>query len=206
MSSSKSTFDLPTDVPSDSPIPPPSYDSIYDPPPTTNTTDTKPAPLTSLADLRTRISANRSSASDPAAILQRRLVSHMADRTSAFLESYSTTPLKRARLSFCACDHVAPSSTEVLTGTAADAAAEEYTEFEVLGEKHFWDDRQAAWGLAGGLRRVLDERMGGFEKMRTEGVDVSIREEEATWRKENVFGVWETGTGWGIVLRIKVDV
>jgi hypothetical protein len=93
----------------------------------------------------------------------------------------------------------------VLTGTAAEAAGNEYSEFDVLDSDHFWADREAANGLAKGLERVLDERLGGLEKMRGEGVDLRVAEEEGGWRRENVFGVWETGTGWGVVVRVKVD-
>ncbi|OBT65578.1 hypothetical protein VE03_05558 [Pseudogymnoascus sp. 23342-1-I1] len=205
MSTSKSP--LPTSFPSDpsdpSDLPPPAYTSIYDTPPPPS--DTKQSPSNPLSNLRTRIAANRSSSSDPAVILHRQLVTHMAARTEAFLSTYGTTVFTRARLTFCADGHVGPTSTEVLTGTAAEAAEHEFTEFEVLGADYFWGDRGAAEGLARGLERVLDEKM-GLEGMRGEGVDVQVREEEGGWRSENVFGVWETATGWGVVVRVKVDV
>ena len=130
----------------------------------------------------------------------------MASRTETFLSTYGTTEYTRARLSFCADGYVSPSSIEVLTGTAAEEAQEEFIEFDVLESDHFWADRKAANGLAKGLERVLDERLGGLEKMRGEGVDVQVREEEGGWREENVFGVWETATGWGVVVRVTVDV
>lgn len=205
MSTSKSY--LPADFPSDpsSPpdLPPPAYTSVYDSPPPPS--DTKQAPSNPLSNLRTRIAANRSSSSDPAAILHRRLVTHMAARTETFLSSYGTTGLTRARLSFCAGGHVNPTSTEVLTGTAAEAAEEEFTEFDVLEADHFWADESAAEGLARGLERVLDEKM-DLKGMRGEGVDVTVGAEMGGWRRENVFGVWETGTGWGVVVRVRVDV
>ncbi|KFY35153.1 hypothetical protein V495_08054, partial [Pseudogymnoascus sp. VKM F-4514 (FW-929)] len=181
------------------------YTSIYDPVPPHLTSDTKSPPKNALANLRNRIAANRSSSSDPAAILHRRLVSHMASRTEAFLDSYGTTGFNTARLTFCANGHVSRTSTEVLTGTAAEAAESEYSEFDILDSDHFWSDREAANGLAKGLERVLDERLGGLEKMRGEGVDLRVAEEEGGWRRENVFGVWETGTGWGVVVRVRVD-
>ncbi|OBT47812.1 hypothetical protein VE00_01577 [Pseudogymnoascus sp. WSF 3629] len=194
---------FPTDPTSPSDLPPPSYTSIYDSPPPPS--DTKQSPSNPLTNLRTRIAANRSSSSDPAAALHRRLVSHMAARTETFLADYGTTGFTSARLTFCAQGHVSSTSTEVLTGTAAEAAEHEFTEFDVLESSHFWADQQAANGLARGLERVLDEKL-GLKGMRGEGVDVTVGEEEGGWRRENVFGVWETGTGWGVVVRVRVDV
>ncbi|KFY83305.1 hypothetical protein V500_10101 [Pseudogymnoascus sp. VKM F-4518 (FW-2643)] len=129
----------------------------------------------------------------------------MASRTSTFLSDYGTTGFTRARLTFCA-NHVSPTSTEILTGTAAEAAVSEFTEFDVLDADYFWADREAAEGLARGLERVLDEQLGGLVKMRGEGVDLVVKEEQGGWRRENVFGVWETRTGWGVVVRVRVDV
>lgn len=210
MSTSKSPLppDFPSDPSSPSDLPPPAYTSIYDHPPQTSPpppTDTKQPPSNPLSNLRTRIAANRTSTADPAAALHRRLLTHMASRTSSFLSSYGTTGFTRARLTFCANNHVSPSSTEVLTGTAAEAALSEFSEFDILESDYFWADREAAGGLARGLERVLDEQM-GLKGMRGEGVDVVVREEEGGWRRENVFGVWETGTGWGVVVRVRVDV
>ncbi|OAF59241.1 hypothetical protein VC83_04458 [Pseudogymnoascus destructans] len=129
----------------------------------------------------------------------------MASRTEEFLNAYGTTAFTSARLTFCANGHVSPTSTEVLAGTAAEAAEKEYIEFDVLESDHFWTDREAANGLAKGLERVLEEKL-GLKGMRGEGIDVQVREEGGGWRRENVFGVWETGTGWGVVVRVKVDV
>ncbi|OBT79065.1 hypothetical protein VF21_02430 [Pseudogymnoascus sp. 05NY08] len=195
--------DFPSDPTSPSDLPPPAYTSIYDSPPPPS--DTKQSPSNPLTNLRTRIAANRSSSSDPAAILHRRLVTHMAARTETFLAAYGTTGFTAAKLSFCANGHVSPSSSEVLTGTAAEAAEKEFIEFDVLESSHFWEDREAAAGLSKGLERVLDEKL-GLKAMKGEGVDLTVNEEEGGWRRENVFGVWETGTGWGVVVRVRVDV
>ncbi|OBT94226.1 hypothetical protein VE01_07824 [Pseudogymnoascus verrucosus] len=204
MSDSKSLPpDFPTDPSSPSDLPPPAYTSIYDssPPPS----DTKQSPSNPLTNLRTRIAANRASSSDPAAVLHRRLVTHMASRTEMFLADYGSTGFTAAKLSFCANGHVSPTSSEVLTGTAAEDAEKEFIEFDVLESDHFWDDQDAANGLAKGLERALEEKL-GLKGMRGEGVDVSVKEEQGGWRRENVFGVWETGTGWGVVVRVRVDV
>ncbi|KFZ04613.1 hypothetical protein V501_09124, partial [Pseudogymnoascus sp. VKM F-4519 (FW-2642)] len=167
--------------------------------------DTKQSPSNPLTNLRTRIAANRTSSSDPAAVLHRRLVTHMAARTETFLADYGSTGFTAAKLSFCANGHVGPTSSEVLTGTDAEEAEKEFIEFDVLESDHFWEDREAANGLAKGLERVLEEKL-GLKGMRGEGVDVSVKEEQGGWRRENVFGVWETGTGWGVVVRVRVDV
>ncbi|KAK5991985.1 hypothetical protein PT974_05381 [Cladobotryum mycophilum] len=37
-----------------------------------------------------------------------------------------------------------------------------------------------------------------------EGVTMTVKAEEVTFRKENAFGLWETTTGWGIVIRVRI--
>ncbi|ELR05768.1 hypothetical protein GMDG_01846 [Pseudogymnoascus destructans 20631-21] len=199
MSTSKSPLptDFPTDPSSPSDLPPPAYTSIYDSPPPPS--DTKQSPPNPLTNLRTRIAANRSSSSDPAALLHRRLVSHMASRTEEFLNAYGTTAFTSARLTFCANGHVSPTSTEVLAGTAAEAAEKEYIEFDVLESDHFWTDREAANGLAKGLERVLEEKL-GLKGMRGEGIDVQVREEGGGGGGRMFLGFGRRGRGGGLWL------
>jgi hypothetical protein len=42
------------------------------------------------------------------------------------------------------------------------------------------------------------------EERPVERVTMTTRAEEVTFRKENEFGIWETKTGWGIVLRVRI--
>ncbi|KAI5456611.1 hypothetical protein BGZ63DRAFT_395894 [Mariannaea sp. PMI_226] len=41
-------------------------------------------------------------------------------------------------------------------------------------------------------------------RIEEEPVSLTVRAEEVTFRRENEFGIWETKTGWGLVVRIRV--
>lgn len=186
-------------------LPPPAYDSLYDPPP--QDTKQQPPPLldpkspplpTTLANLR--ILLDTAPAPRHGALL-----THMAATTSTFLTTYSTLHPRppRARLSFVSAAAGGAGGSEAIAAPQEEYAAAEALAAEDAG---FWADEGQARELAAALRAGLEERVGGLEEARRGGVGVGVGAEMQTWRWENVFGVWESGTGWAVVVRVEVDV
>jgi hypothetical protein len=62
--------------------------------------------------------------------------------------------------------------------------------------------KSGLWGLfkksEDGIPRVAPTAEG-------DGVTMTARAEEVTFRKENELGIWETLTGWGIVVRVRIQ-
>lgn len=203
MSSSKSPSG--PDTPSDSSLPP-TYDSLYEPSsshlPSPDSKQPIPSPSTTLGSLRTLIAANRSSTTSPASQRRRALLAAMSRTTTAFVATYSTTTALSARLSFVS-PHLAPSSSELLAVVPAD----EFAQTERLGTDQCWADEAAARALATDLQKELEAGLGDFDTTRREtGVAMGVRAEEQTWRCENRFGVYETSTGWAVVVRLRIDM
>ncbi|KAK4101251.1 hypothetical protein N658DRAFT_496547 [Parathielavia hyrcaniae] len=79
-------------------------------------------------------------------------------------------------------------------------------------EKSGW----GRWGLGGGKKKVAEPSLSVTAPAVSPGlsspgsgaeddsVKMTVRAEEVTFRKENEFGLWESRTGWGIVVTIKV--
>jgi hypothetical protein len=79
-------------------------------------------------------------------------------------------------------------------------------------EKSGW----GRWGLGGGKKKaaeqtspVLSSPVSPALSSPTSGgendaVKMTVRAEEVTFRKENEFGLWESRTGWGIVVTVRV--
>jgi hypothetical protein len=79
-------------------------------------------------------------------------------------------------------------------------------------EKSGW----GRWGLGGGKRKAAEQTSpvpaspvspalssptsGGED----DAVKMTVRAEEVTFRKENEFGLWESKTGWGIVVTVRM--
>lgn len=61
-------------------------------------------------------------------------------------------------------------------------------------------------GIRGLFKRSEDapQNVASKEERPVERVTMTTKAEEVTFRKENEFGVWETRTGWGIVLRVRI--
>ncbi|KAL7895507.1 hypothetical protein HDV63DRAFT_381632 [Trichoderma sp. SZMC 28014] len=61
----------------------------------------------------------------------------------------------------------------------------------------------AIWGLFKRPENV-PQNVASKEERPVERVTMTTKAEEVTFRKENEFGIWETKTGWGIVLRVRI--
>ncbi|KAL6901099.1 hypothetical protein GGI43DRAFT_404030 [Trichoderma evansii] len=61
-------------------------------------------------------------------------------------------------------------------------------------------------GLRGLFKRSenVPQYVASKEERHVERVTMTTRAEEVTFRKENEFGIWETRTGWGIVMRVRI--
>ncbi|KAK4233185.1 hypothetical protein C8A03DRAFT_39127 [Achaetomium macrosporum] len=73
------------------------------------------------------------------------------------------------------------------------------------------------WGLGGGRKKNVEQTLSppaaspvspALPNSRAadedDSIKMTVRAEEVTFRKENEFGIWETRTGWGIVVTVKV--
>lgn len=60
-------------------------------------------------------------------------------------------------------------------------------------------------GLRGLFKRSGDvpQHVASKEERHVERVTMTTRAEEVTFRKENELGIWETKTGWGIIMRVR---
>lgn len=189
MSSSKPS--LTPEPPSDSS--PPTYTSLYAP------SDSK-QPTPTLRNLRTLITTNRTTPSLPH---RPSLLATMSRTTTSFLTLYSTTTSLTARLSFLPAS-LPSHSAELLV---AAVAADEFVQTERLLPDEFWADEDAARELARDLKRELEDVLGDFDAAKKEtGVLMGVEAEEQTWRGENRFGLYETSTGWAVVVRLRVEM
>lgn len=61
-------------------------------------------------------------------------------------------------------------------------------------------------GIRGLFKRSEDipQNIASKEERPVERVTMTTRAEEVTFRKENECGIWETRTGWGIILRVRI--
>ncbi|GFP58580.1 hypothetical protein ACSS6W_005846 [Trichoderma asperelloides] len=61
-------------------------------------------------------------------------------------------------------------------------------------------------GLRGLFKRSenIPQHVASKEERPVERVTMTTRAEEVTFRKENEFGIWETRTGWGIIMRVRI--
>lgn len=61
-------------------------------------------------------------------------------------------------------------------------------------------------GIRGLFKRSEDvpQNAASKEERPVERVTMTTRAEEVTFRKENGLGIWETRTGWGIILRVRI--
>ncbi|KAL7920628.1 hypothetical protein ACQKWADRAFT_298019 [Trichoderma austrokoningii] len=61
-------------------------------------------------------------------------------------------------------------------------------------------------GIRGLFKRSGDvpQNIASKEERPVERVTMTARAEEVTFRKENEFGIWETRTGWGIIMRVRI--
>lgn len=61
------------------------------------------------------------------------------------------------------------------------------------------------WGRkAPEARPVTAERVIPAGRPDTEGVSMTVRAEEVTFRRENEFGIWESRSGWGVVVTVRI--
>jgi hypothetical protein len=127
----------------------------------------------------------------------------MSRTTTSFLTLYSTTTSLTARLSFLPAS-LPSHSAELLV---AAVAADEFVQTERLLPDEFWADEDAARELARDLKRELEDVLGDFDAAKKEtGVLMGVEAEEQTWRGENRFGLYETSTGWAVVVRLRVEM
>lgn len=61
-------------------------------------------------------------------------------------------------------------------------------------------------GIRGLFKRSEDvpQNVASKEERPVERVTMTTKAEEVTFRKENEFGIWETRTGWGIIMRVRI--
>jgi hypothetical protein len=79
-------------------------------------------------------------------------------------------------------------------------------------EKSGW----GRWGLGGSRKKAAEQSSPGLPSPVSPGlpspaspgeddaVKMTVRAEEVTFRRENDFGVWESMSGWGIVVTVRV--
>jgi hypothetical protein len=102
---------------------------------------------------------------------------------------------------------------------------DEFVDFRrVEGDADWWSDNAKAAGVARALERevgheleraeghqkekeLYDDDRGEEAKVGERGkVKVKATAEEVAFRSMNVFGVWGTESGWGVVVKVGVDV
>lgn len=185
----------------------PSYDSICPPndskQPMPVSTDAK-QPLTSLANLRKNITANRAAQIDEDALFRRSFLDGMVQATHEFLSDYSLSTHLRACLTFVPPPkHLEDSSKFYQNSTDS----EEFTRKKLINTTVFWESPDAAGAMAIDLKARLEEELGDFHKLkRKSNVALTVVARSQKWIcKELSLPANEfITTGWVLVVEVRI--